>query len=108
MYAFIEIGGKQFKVKEGLKFETFKIKNKRVGENIELTPVCFFDGNNIVTEEEKLKNVKVICEILEEKKGKKIYVFRKNAKTGYKRGIGHRDRLMVLKVKSILKSEETN
>lgn len=103
MYAFIEIGGKQFKVKEGLKFETFRIKNKKVGDELELTPVCFFDGKNLITEQEKLKNAKVICEILEEKKGEKIYVFRKNPKTGYRRGIGHRDRLMVLRVKSIMK-----
>ncbi|MCS7181235.1 MAG: bL21 family ribosomal protein [bacterium] len=47
--------------------------------------------------------MKVICEVVEEKKGKKIYVFRKNAKTGYKRGIGYRDELTVLKVKSIVK-----
>ncbi|MGC8977498.1 MAG: hypothetical protein ACP5OB_07775 [Candidatus Ratteibacteria bacterium] len=32
-----------------------------------------------------------------------MYVFRKTAKTGYRRGIGHRDRLTVLKVKSIVK-----
>jgi large subunit ribosomal protein L21 len=102
MYAFIELGGKQIKVKEGLKFSVLKIKDKKVGEEIELTPVCFFDGKEMITEKNKLENVKVICEILEEKKGRKLYVFRKTAKTGYRRGIGHRDRLTVLKVKSII------
>lgn len=103
MYAFIELGGKQIKVKEGLKFSVLKIKGKKIGEEIELKPVCFFDGKEIITEKDKLDNIKVICEVLEEKKGKKIYVFRKTAKTGYKRGIGYRDRLTVLKVKSIVK-----
>jgi large subunit ribosomal protein L21 len=102
MYAFIELGGKQIKVKEGLKFSVLKIKDKKVGEEIELTPVCFFDGKEMITEKNKLENVKVICEILEEKKGRKLYVFRKTAKTGYRRGIGYRDRLTVLKVKSII------
>lgn len=103
MYAFVEIGGKQIKVKEGLKFSVFRLKDKKVGEEIELKPVCLIDNNEIITEKEKLENVRVICEVLEEKKGKKIYVFRKTAKTGYRRGIGHRDRLTILKVKSIIK-----
>lgn len=103
MYAFVEIGGKQIKVKEGLKFSVFRLKDKKVGEEIELKPVCLIDNNEIITEKEKLENVRVICEVLEEKKGKKIYVFRKTAKTGYRRGIGHRDRLIILKVKSIIK-----
>ncbi len=103
MYAFIEIGGKQIKVKEGMKFSVFKIKDKKVGDEIELKPVCFLDGKEIITDKEKLDNISVICEVVEEKKGKKIYVFRKTAKTGYRRGIGHRDRLTVLKVKSIVK-----
>lgn len=103
MYAFIEIGGKQIKVKEGLKFSTFRIKNKKIGEEIEFTPVCLIEDNKIITDKNELKKVKVICEIVEEKKGKKLYVFRKTAKTGYRRGIGHRDRLSILKVKSIIK-----
>ncbi|MCM8804708.1 MAG: 50S ribosomal protein L21 [Candidatus Omnitrophica bacterium] len=103
MYAFIEIGGKQIKVKEGSRFSVFRIKDKKVGDEIELKPICFLDGNEIITEREKLNNISVICEVIEEKKGKKIYVFRKTAKTGYRRGIGHRDRLTILKVKSIVK-----
>lgn len=103
MYAFIEIGGKQIKVKEGLTFSVFKLKNKKVGDEIELKPVCFLDENGIITDKEKLNNITVVCEIVGEKKGKKIYVFRKTAKTGYRRGIGHRDRLTILKVKSIVK-----
>ncbi len=104
MYAFIDIGGKQIKVKEGQKFEIFRLKSKKVGEKIEFSPVCFYDGKQLILEKDDLERVKVICEIIEEKKGKKIDVFKKKAKTGYKRKIGHRNRLMVLKVESIKKS----
>jgi large subunit ribosomal protein L21 len=103
MYAFIEISGKQIKVKEGMKFQVFRIKNKKVGDEIELKPVCIIDGKQIITEKEKLNNISVICEVIEEKKGEKIYVFRKTAKTGFKKGKGHRDRLTILRVKSIVK-----
>lgn len=103
MYAFIKIGGKQIKVKEGLKFPVFRLRDKKVGDEVELTPTCIIDGQEIIIDNGRLKNYKVICEVVEEKKGEKIYVFRKTAKTGYRRGIGHRDRLTILKVKNILK-----
>ncbi len=103
MYAFVEIGGKQIKVKEGLKFPVLRIKDKKVGEEVELTPLCVIEDDKVITEKKKLENIKVVCEVVEEKKGKKVYVFRKKAKTGYRRGIGHRDKLTVLKVKSIVK-----
>jgi len=55
----------------------------------------------LLTDKEKLKDIKVICEIIEEKKGEKIYSFKKKAKTGYKRGIGYRDTLVRIKVNKI-------
>jgi len=68
-----------------------------------LKPVCVIDGEKVITEKDKLENISVVCEIIEEKKGKKLYVFRKTAKTGFKKGKGHRDKLTVLKVKSIVR-----
>lgn len=103
MYAFIEIGGKQIKVKEGSKFSIFRLKDRKVGDEVELKPLCIIEEDKIITDKKKLENIKVICEVIEEKKGEKLYVFRKTAKTGYRRGIGHRDKLTVLKVKSIVK-----
>ncbi len=103
MDVFVDISGKQVRVKEGMVFSTFRLKDKKVGEQIELTPVCCIDEKGIITESKKLKDIKVICDIVEEKKGEKIYSFKKKPKTGYKRGYGHRDRLMVLKVSKIEK-----
>jgi len=100
MYGFIDIGGKQYKVEKGKKFEVFNLKKEK-DENIEFSPVCFFDGKKLIFEKDKLKNIKIICKVLENKKGDKIYVFKKKPKTGYKKGYGHRDYLTVLKVEDI-------
>lgn len=100
MYAFIDIGGKQYKVEKGIKIEVFNT-GKKGKEKIEFTPVCFFDGKKLITEKNELKNIKVICEVVENKKGEKIYVFKKKPKTGYRKGYGHRDYLTVLKVEDI-------
>ncbi|HOV21719.1 MAG TPA: 50S ribosomal protein L21 [Candidatus Ratteibacteria bacterium] len=100
MYGFIDIGGKQYKVEKGKKFDVFNL-NKKVEDIVEFNPVCFFDDKDLITEEDKLKNISIICKVLEEKKGEKIYVFKKKAKTGYKKGYGHRDHITVLKVEDI-------
>ena len=101
MFAFIEVSGRQIKVNEGESFEAFKVKAK-TGEKIEFEPVSFYDGENLVTDKKDLEKIKVVCEIMEEKKGKKVYSFKKKPKSGYKKGIGHRDRLMVFKVEKIV------
>jgi large subunit ribosomal protein L21 len=101
MYAFIELSGKQVKVEKGDIIQSLYLKDKKVGDKLEVSPVCFFDGKKLITEKGKLKDIKVICEIVEEKKGKKIYSFKKKAKIGYSKGYGHRDKLTVLKVNNI-------
>ncbi|HNS33216.1 MAG TPA: 50S ribosomal protein L21 [bacterium] len=103
MDALIDFGGKQVRVKKDMEFTVLKLKDKKVGEKVELSPVCIMDdSNSIITEKGKLQNFHVVCEIIGEKKGEKIYSFKKKPKTGYKRGIGYRDSLMVLKVENII------
>lgn len=103
MDAFVELSGKQVRVKEGMEFSVLKLKGKKTGDKVEIHPVCYMDGDDIIVDKKKLKGIKVVCDVLEEKKGKKLYSFKKKAKTGYKKGYGHRDRLTVLKVVNITK-----
>ncbi|RKY32037.1 MAG: 50S ribosomal protein L21 [Candidatus Omnitrophota bacterium] len=100
MYVWIEIGGKQHRVWEGDKIE-IPLKAK-VGDELEITPIGFYDGKNLITEKEKLEKILVKCNVIEKKKGEKIYSFKKKAKTGYKRKIGYRDTLCVVEIKEII------
>ncbi len=99
MYAIIESGGKQFIVKEG---DTVKVEKLNVKKQITFNKVLFVD-----TDKEKLigtpflKNVKVIGEKVEDKKDKKIIVFKKKAKKGYKKKTGHRQTYSYVKIKKI-------
>ncbi len=101
MDAFVELGGKQVRVREGMEFSVFRLKGKKAGNKVDLHPVCFMDDKEIIVDSKRLKDIKVSCEVVSEKKGKKIYSFKKKPKTGYKKGYGHRDSLTVLKVVSI-------
>ncbi len=99
MYAIIESGGKQFIVKEG---DTVKVEKLNVKKQITFNKVLFVD-----TDKEKLigtpflKNAKVIGEKVEDKKDKKIIVFKKKAKKGYKKKTGHRQTYSYVKIKKI-------
>jgi len=99
MYAIIESGGKQFIIKEG---DIVKVEKLDVKKKVTFDKVLFVD-----TEKEKLigtpflKNVKVIGEKIEDKKDKKIIVFKKKAKKGYKKKAGHRQTHSYVKIKKI-------
>jgi len=105
MYAFVDIGKKQFKVTEGMTFEVLTL-GKKVGETVEFVPVFCCDDTTAIADKKKLASLKVVCQVVEEKQGKKIYSFQKKAKTGYKKGVGNRDHLTVLKVERIGKEKK--
>jgi len=101
MYAIISLSGKQFLVKEGEQIEVLRLAGK-AGDQIEIKDVLAVEKDGkLINKAESLKTCSVAAEIVAEKKGEKIYVFKKIKKTGYKRGIGHRDRITVIKINSI-------
>ena len=90
MLAVIETGGKQYKIREGEIISTEKIEKQ--GE-------VAIDKVLLVVDEEKSKvligkpwveGAKVVAEILETAKAKKIYVERFKPKVRYHKKIGHR------------------
>jgi len=99
MYAIIESGGKQYIIKEG---DIVKIEKLNAKKDVIFDKVLFLD-----TEKEKLvgtpflENVKILGEKVEDKKDKKIIVFKKKAKKGYKKKTGHRQTYSFVKIKKI-------
>ncbi len=99
MYAIIESGGKQYIIKEG---DIVKVEKLNAEKDVVFDKVLFVDS-----EKEKLvgtpflENVKVLGEKVEDKKDKKIIVFKKKAKKGYKKKIGHRQTYSFVKIKKI-------
>jgi large subunit ribosomal protein L21 len=85
MYAIIEASGKQYKVEEG---NTIKMDllDKKPGDTVEFKSIFTSDkGKKISTDSAKVTG-KVVGNI----KDKKIIVFKKKPKKGYKKTIGHR------------------
>ena len=100
MYAIVKTGGKQYKVAEGDIVKVEKIEGE-LGSSVALTPILLVDGAEVTTSADKLANVSVSAEIVEQTKGPKIKILKYKNKTGYKKRQGHRQPLTVLKVTGI-------
>lgn len=101
MFAIVELSGKQYRLEEGKVFRTTRLTGNE-GESIEFDKVLLASdetGNKIGRP--YLAGAKVVCEIVAQKKGPKIKVFKFHRVKRYKRTIGYRDQLTYLKVKSI-------
>lgn len=99
MYAIVKAGGKQYKVTEGLVFET-ELVNAEVNSTVELEAVLVADENNVLVGAQAA-NAKVVATVVEHGKGKKINIFTYKAKKNIRKRQGHRQPYTKLKVESI-------
>ena len=98
MYAVIETGGKQYTVKEGdvLSVERLDAETKTI------TQVLAIGGNDEpVFGTPIIAGASVTIEVLEEKKDKKIRVFKMKKRKSFRRDNGHRQIKTIIKVTAI-------
>lgn len=101
MYAVIETGGKQYPVKVGDTLTVDKMP-AQVGDEVVVDKVLFVSkesGEKVVGE--PYTSAKVVCEVLEHGRHKKVIVFKFKKRKDYKKKQGHRQWFTKLKVKSI-------
>lgn len=104
MYGVVEVGGKQYLVGVGDTIITEKINAEKDTEYIiDKVLLLKTDDGKLKIGTPYLDNVKVVTEVLNHIKSKKIIVLRKgNPKKNWKRKYGHRQQLTLLKIKQIL------
>ena len=101
MYAVIKTGGKQYRVGEGDLLRVEKIKGE-VGEVIEFEEILMIvNGERVEIGRPVLNDSKVVGEIVEQGKGKKVIVFKSKRRKGYSKKQGHRQQYTLLKIKEI-------
>ena len=89
MYAVCEIKGKQFTVEEGMQLRVPLLKEE-IGETVEFDKVFFIGDEKNIVGTPIVKNAKITAEVLSHKKDKKIIVFKKKRRKGYRVKNGHR------------------
>ena len=101
MYAIIQTGGKQYRVSEGdvLRVELLEKEPK---EMVEFDQVLLVDKDgDLRVGQPWIIGAKVIVEVLNHDRAKKVYIFKKIKTSTYQRTQGHRQGYTLLRVKSI-------
>lgn len=105
MFAVIRTGGKQYRVSPNDIIEIEKIAGKP-GDIIELSEVILLSGDGGPktgkTGSPTIEGAMVAAEVIEQKRGDKIIVFKKKRRKNYRRKNGHRQSLTALRITEIL------
>lgn len=100
MYAVIETGGKQYRVKEGDVIVVEKLKAE-AGEKVEFDKVlCLGDGDKVSIGQPYLDSA-VTGQVVENGKGAKIIIFKYKSKKDYRKKQGHRQPYTKVEILSI-------
>jgi len=102
MYAIVDIAGQQFKVEKGADIHAPKL-NGEVGDKVEFDRVLLIaKKDNVAVGTPVVEGAKVHAKILEHGKDKKVIVFKKKRRKGYKVKKGHRQQFTKLKIEKIV------
>ncbi len=100
MFAIIKTGGKQYKVSEGDVIKVEKIEAQS-GDKIEFDQVLMVAGDDVKVGSPVVEGAKVQAEVLDQKKDKKIVIFKFKAKKNYRKKKGHRQPYTLVKIEKI-------
>lgn len=104
MYAIIETGGKQYKVKKGDVID-IELLNDAAGKTVQFDQVLFInDGSTVKIGNPRVETSKVVGEILDQVKGPKVVAYKYKQRKNYRRKVGHRQKYSRVKIIEIASS----
>ena len=102
MFLIFENGGKQYKAKKGdvLKLESFLCKK---GDVVKLENVTLFSNekNEIILGYPFIEDAYIKVRILDIVKDEKVIIFKKKRRHNYRRKIGHRQNVILVRVEEL-------
>ncbi len=100
MYAIVRAGGRQEKVAVGDVIEIDR-QSGEPGSEVVFPALLLVDGDAVTSDAKALAKVSVTAEILSLTKGPKIDILKYKNKTGYRKRMGHRSKLTLVRVTGI-------
>jgi large subunit ribosomal protein L21 len=102
MYAIVQSGGKQYRVAPGDLVKVERLDGK-VGDKVELTRVLLVQNqDNLLVGKPVLEQAKVLAEVSQQARSRKVIVFKKKRRKNYRRTKGHRQSFTELKITEIV------
>ena len=101
MFAVIQTGGKQYKVAKDDIIIVEKLDTE-TGKKVTFDDVLMHgEGAKVKVGAPLVKGASVTCEVIEQRKGQKVLVFKKKRRQNYRRKKGHRQNETVVKITGI-------
>jgi large subunit ribosomal protein L21 len=100
MYAIIRTGGKQYKVQPGDVIRVEKVE-QGLGSEFDLTDVLLIGGETPVAGTPTVKNAAVTVVVTKQTRDRKVIIFKKKRRQGYRRFKTHRQPFAELFIKAI-------
>ena len=101
MYAVIETGGKQYRVKAGDQLRVEKLSAEK-GASVEFDKVLVVgEGSDVVIGTPYVDAAKVFAKVIETGKGDKVIIYKYKAKKDYRKKQGHRQPYTLVEIEGI-------
>jgi len=102
MKAIIQTQGNQYTIKEGDVLFVNRYQDSVAGDTIVIDEVLMLgEGENLKVGLPLVKGASVSAKVLENKRDKKVTIYKKKRRQGYARKRGHRQEISVIKIESI-------
>jgi large subunit ribosomal protein L21 len=102
MYAIVRTGGKQYRAEPGGLIDVERL-DAEAGASVELTDVLLVaDGDTVTLGDPTVSGAKVVADVVEQGRAKKIVVFKYKPKVRYRKKTGHRQPFTRLRVREIV------
>ena len=101
MFAIIETGGKQFRVREGQQIKVARMADEAGSEVVMDKVLAAGSQSDVQFGHPYVEGAKVVCDVMSHERDKKIVVFKKKRRKGYSKKQGHRQDFTRLWVKTI-------
>ncbi len=108
MYAIVEIAGKQFRVAKDMKIKV-PLLDTKAGESIDFERVLLFenDKGEVTIGTPILGDTNVSARVIEHGRDRKVIVFKKKRRKGYKKKQGHRQGFSLIEITGIGAAKKT-
>jgi len=103
MYAIVQTGGKQYKVRPGDLIRIEKLPGVR-GTAVEFNDILMVvddSGGTVTVGTPQVANARVSGEIQRQAKARKVIIFKHRRRKGYRKKTGHRQQVTEVRIKDI-------
>ena len=110
MYVIFNHKGKQYKVFKGDILKLPKSSDLKKNDVLTLENIVLMksDDDGIIIGTPTIKDVKIKAKVIDQIRDNKIIVFKKKRRHNYRRKIGHRQDLTLVKIEEIITSSSSN